>query len=323
MSDFSRFGLTIPQRGAFFGLGTLPELLQFGAMADQAGMGSVFVGDSITAKPRPEALTLLSYLAGITENVRLGVGCMASFPVRDPVVLAYQWATLDQVSNGRAWMIACTGIVAERDASNVEGSHFGGIANRDRPSRMVEHMALMREIWKGEEFDWDGQHHRYKDLQVETTPVQDPCPIDIAANPFNPKFSDRAMLRVATHADGWMTVPSFPNMIRDLGAILKGHLVALGKDPDTYPITGYVNANVGSERNECLDESFRFLEAYYGPVFSEEMTESWTAAGTPEQCAARLREYFDQGATHLTIRMTAWDQPTQVRRLIEEVLPLV
>jgi hypothetical protein len=50
--------------------------------------------------------------AAFTHRVRLGVGCMASFPVRHPLVFAYQWATLDLLSNGRMLLAACTGRVA-------------------------------------------------------------------------------------------------------------------------------------------------------------------------------------------------------------------
>ena len=93
------FGLTLPQRGAFIGLGSITDILRLAPRAEESGLfSSVWVGDSITAKPRPEAIALLGALAGMTEQLRLGVGCMASFPVRDPVLFAYQWATLDMIS---------------------------------------------------------------------------------------------------------------------------------------------------------------------------------------------------------------------------------
>ena len=62
---------------------------------------AVWVGDSLLAKPRLEAVTLLSALAGVTSRVRLGVGCMATFVHRHPVMLAHQWASLDVLSDGR------------------------------------------------------------------------------------------------------------------------------------------------------------------------------------------------------------------------------
>ena len=82
------FGFTIPQRGVFFGIATWPEMIAMAAKADQIPLfDSVWVGDSVMAKPRPESIVLLGALAAATSRVKLGVGCMASFPIRDPIGL--------------------------------------------------------------------------------------------------------------------------------------------------------------------------------------------------------------------------------------------
>src|SRR5437870_12107479 len=96
--------------------------------------GSLWVGDSLFAKPRPDSLSLLGGLAVATRRVTLGVGCMASFPVRDPLVFAYQWATLDLMSAGRMLLAACTGLVAG-GASAREGVHWG-VTDRERATRL-------------------------------------------------------------------------------------------------------------------------------------------------------------------------------------------
>src|ERR1700730_18286815 len=108
------FGFTIPQRGVFFGIATWPEMIAMAAEADRNPLfDSLWVGDSVMAKPRPESISLLGALAAATSRVKLGVGCMASFAIRDPILFAYQWATLDLISNGRMLLAVCTGIVAE------------------------------------------------------------------------------------------------------------------------------------------------------------------------------------------------------------------
>ena len=318
------FGFTIPQRGAMFGLGTIPELLAYGPKAQATGLfDSVWVGDSITAKPRSEAVALLSALAGMTDDLLLGVGCMASFPVRDPALLALQWASLDELSGGRALLAACNGIVPENGASVKEGSHYGGIRDIDRPALMEESIQLVRELWKGEPVDWDGPHHHYEGLHILPTPVQDPCPIHIAANPFRTRYADRAMKRVATLADGWMVGTAGSGIIGRLWPLLEQHLEAAGKDASTFPVTAYANVHIGDDRNECLEQSHRFLGAYYGPVFTEQMTESWTAAGTIDDCADRIIEWVEAGATRVTLRATSWDQAGQFDRLTGELLPIV
>ena len=137
------FGFTIPQRGVFFGIATWPEMLALAREADRNPLfDSVWVGDSIMAKPRPESIALLGALASATERVRLGVGCMASFPLRDPIMFAYQWATLDLVSNGRMELAVCTGIVAG-GVSAREGAVWG-ITDGQRGNRMAESIAILK-----------------------------------------------------------------------------------------------------------------------------------------------------------------------------------
>jgi len=120
-------GFTLPQRGVFFGVTTVREMLALTARADANPLfGSVWVGDSLGAKPRPDSIALLGALAGVTERLRLGVGCMASFPVRDPLQFAYQWATLDLLSNGRMLLAACTGLVAGGDRVGVSCDRRAG-----------------------------------------------------------------------------------------------------------------------------------------------------------------------------------------------------
>ena len=53
------------------------------------------------------------------------------------------------------------------------------------------------------------------------------------------------------------------------------------------------------------------------------MVEAWTAAGTPAQCAASLRELASDGAKSIALRITSWNQHAQFDRLVKEVLPLV
>ena len=314
------FGFTIPQRGAFIGVAPLGELLELAPMAEASRVfDSVWVGDSLIAKPRPESIALLGALTAMTDALTLGVGCMASFTVRDPVTFAYQWATLDQVSGGRMLLAACTGIIPGK--SREEGTHFGGIRDLDRPALLEENIGLCRELWTGETVDFTGRFHSYKGLQIQPTPMQDPCPIWIAANPAPGRYFARSMKRVATIADGFQTCVMSPDGLRAMTLELATHLTAVGRDPSSFPVMAYHNINIGPDRDECLAESKRFLDAYYGPIFDKSKIESWTAAGTPQQCVEHLSDLADQGAKSITLRCTSWDQVGQLRRLSEEVIP--
>ena len=319
----SRFGLLIPQRGTEFGVGTLAELLALGPLAERSALlSSVWVGDSLTAQPRADSLALLGALSAMTTRVRLGTACMASYPLRDPAVLAYQWASLDQLSGGRMVLGACTGLTGE-GVSAAEGAHWG-VPDRERGARLAENLRLCRELWTGTEIDFDGRFHSYRGMAITPVPVQDPCPVFIAANPWNPSFADRALRRVATLADGWMTAASWPGLFETLWAQLSRQLTEAGRDPANFPVTVVYNINVGADRDESLAETSRFISAHEngGPVPAP-MVDAWTAAGPPAACAATLRTLLDHGATHVILRITAWDQYTQLDRVVNEVLPLI
>ena len=104
------FGLILPNRAVVLGKVTVRDLLDLATRAERSGaFDTVWVGDSLLAKPRLESVTLLSALAGVTERVRLGVGCMATFVHRHPVMLAHQWASLDVLTAGRSWLAVCLG----------------------------------------------------------------------------------------------------------------------------------------------------------------------------------------------------------------------
>ncbi len=104
-----KFGLTLPNRGVVIGATTVAEMLQLATDAEAAGWDSVWVGDSIFAKPRLDAMVLLGAIAARTTRVRIGPACFASTPLRNALLLAYQWASLDFLSGGRTIFVACQG----------------------------------------------------------------------------------------------------------------------------------------------------------------------------------------------------------------------
>ena len=316
------FGLSLPQRGVLFGIMSYGEMLDLAAQAEDCELfDSLWVGDSLTSKPRPEALGLLGALAARTDRLRLGVGCMASFPLRDPLLFAYQWASLDQLSGGRMALAVCTGLVAG-GVSAREGALWG-VKDRDRAARLEENIDICRRLWSEDDVSFDGRFTSFEGASIEVKPAQQPCPVWIAANPPPGPFYERSVRRVATKADGWMTSQLFPGMIASYWDRLSQVLSENGKDPAEFPTIEYHNINIGSDRQQCLEESKKFLDAYYGPVFTPQMVESWTAAGTPDECVEHLDELLAAGAKQITLRITSWDQPGQYRRMIEEVLPRV
>ena len=81
--------------------------------------------------------------------------------------------------------------------------------------------------------------------------------------------------------------------------------------------------NINADRQAGLEESKRFLDKYYGPVFSAPMVESWTVTGDASRCVDDLRRFSDQGVRRITLRITGWQQAEQFKWLVNDVLPKV
>jgi alkanesulfonate monooxygenase SsuD/methylene tetrahydromethanopterin reductase-like flavin-dependent oxidoreductase (luciferase family) len=317
------FGLTLPNRGVLFGVTTPDEMLQMAQIADESDVfHSVWVGDSLLGKPRMESLTLLSGVAARTKRVRLGPACMASFPLRDPVLLAYQWASLDLLAAGRTVLVVCTGIVPQA-GGRIEGELYG-LQARDRVQRMLEWIELVKLLWTQDNVTYEGKHYRCEGITIDPKPVARPCPpIWIANNPppGNEEAIRRTLRRVVNHADGWETSLYDPADVGWRMQELRRLAVEASRDPATIETHLYHNINVNEDRDAAIDESKRFLDTYYTMDYSPEFVAGWTATGSPEQCIEHLRIYKDMGFSEVTLRMTGWDQFGQLERVTREVLP--
>src|SRR5579872_4820125 len=94
-------GLLLPSRESLlWGDSNLAFLVDAARAAEQMGYDSVWVGDSLLARPRGEPLTLLAAIAGATARVQLGTAVLLPL-LRRPVQLAHVLATLDRVAGGR------------------------------------------------------------------------------------------------------------------------------------------------------------------------------------------------------------------------------
>lgn len=319
-----RFGLTLPNRGVVTGATTVPEMLEVAQWADSGGWDSVWVGDSIFAKPRLDALVLLGALAATTRRVRLGPACFASTPLRNALVLAYQWASLDLLSGGRSIFVACQG--QPEPGGGAFDQEWGAfqIEPGSRMRRMEEAIEIMRLTSSREHVDYDGQYYKFRDLTVLPRPVQQPIPIWVVSNP-NMRMRrnvESGFKRVARLGDGWMTTGKTPEDLRKSVAMIRGYGREIGRDLGPgFEICLYYNINVNEDREAALAESKRFLDSYYTVDYPREFLEMWVALGSPAQCIENLRRFIDAGATTITLRLAGYDQKRQFKRVTEEVLP--
>ena len=326
MSDQVEFGLTLSNRGVALGITTVKDLLAQSVAAERSGaFGSIWVGDSLAAKPRLESISLLSAVAALTERVKLGPACFASFPLRHPVLIAYQWASFDVLSGGRSIMVACQGGRGQvAGQSEVEWAAMG-MDLAERAPRMEEGIEIVRKLWAGDNVSHRGRFYEFDNFTVEPKPVQQPCPIWIANNPqifgANEKLLNRIARRVVTAADGWQTTFVTPGQFRAAWHRIEAQASEVGRDVNDMPRCLYYNCHIDEDEAKALAESKEYLDAYYTTDFTEEQLRVWVAMGNPARCIEAIRAHVDAGATIITLRFTARDPAGQLRRFIDEVYP--
>ncbi len=326
------FGLTLANRAVVLGAIRARDLIELAEEAEAAGaFDALWVGDSLLAKPRLESVALLSTLAGVTSTLRLGVGCLATFVHRHPVLFAQQWASLDVLSEGRAWLTVCLGGPNEQSAAQALEHAVMGVRSGERMERLEEGIVILKKLFHEKSVSHHGRFYQFENVTVQPQPAQNPCPIWIASNPTGLTWKggasapsavvERNLRRVARYADGWMTNKVSPDEFRAQWARITTLAREEGRDPARLGSALYHNIHINEDRQAALEESKRFLDTYYTANFSAAFVEGWTAAGSPKQCIAELRAYLDAGLGHITLRLTSWDQRGQLRRFLNEVAP--
>src|SRR3981189_291433 len=149
-----RIGYLLPTREQVMqGRPEAAPLLALAERAEGLGYDSIWVGDSILARPRHEPLTPLSAGAARTRHAELGTAVLLP-ALRNPVVLAHGIATLDQISEGR--FILGVGIAS--DVPNLRAEFVaGGVPFEKRVGRMLEGLRRCRELWTGQPVTWNGR----------------------------------------------------------------------------------------------------------------------------------------------------------------------
>src|SRR5260370_38886959 len=137
-------GLLLPSREALlWAESDLAFVIEAARRAEQAGYDSVWIGDSLLARPRGEPLTLLAGVAGATARVSLGTAVLLPLLQR-PLSLAPTPATLDLIAEGR--IIVGVGPGAELPGTHAERTALAIPSDR-RVGAMGTHLERMRRLW--------------------------------------------------------------------------------------------------------------------------------------------------------------------------------
>jgi len=287
-------------------------------LAEKLGFDSFWIPEvhgyreSLAAAP----LIILSALSERTTRIRLGVGVIL-LPMKNPVALAEEIATVDHLCRGRLILGFGIGSPTRKLAEmfNVESAGLG--------DRADEYLELMKALWTSDNVCYEGHNYRCRDLSIWPKPLQKPYPpIWIGTGPGN----KRGLRRAARQGDAWL-----PTSVYDLNSLkqdwlqFSSYLKEAGREAPVRPVQRDVF--LAKERDLAVSRMEPVLRRLYREVYSrigftfkdsegrsldvekvefERLKADRFIIGTPEDCIeeiARLRRTVD--VNYLILR-TGW-----------------
>lgn len=216
------------------GLTDVQDVVRVAARAEQLGYDSVWASDHvfnvsyvyerIGRRPYYDPLTILAFAAAQTERVTLGTSVLV-LPYHNPMRLAKQAATLDQLSGGRLALGVGVGVIdAELEAMGVP---FG-----ERGAYTDESIRIMKTLWSDDNPQHAGRFFRFSDMAFSPRPVRpEGIPLLIGG------VSLAAIRRAARHGDGWHPTAMPPEDLAQGIRYLGEQAAQAGRDPASIPVS--------------------------------------------------------------------------------------
>ena len=315
--DKPKIGVLLPTRGLLLG-GEQPanadRILRMAERVEAAGLDSVWVGDSLVAKPRLEPLAALGAIASRTSRVRLGTAVLLP-ALRHPVLLAQTMATVDLISGGRLIIGAGVG-GAFNDEQRGEWKAAGVDPTR-RARRFEEIVEIVKGLGPGEPYDFKGRHFDFDAVTMRPSTTQ-PGGIPVLMATHYRAGRPAQIDRAARLSDGIIAISDTPDEFSQVIAQVEAKAAELGRDPAHFDQTFYLTVNVDSDLDRGRRDAEDFLTAYYG---AEIWGTRWGPFGGTERVAQRMAEYADAGARTLVVRLATYDPERQLDVFLEKVAP--
>ena len=285
-------------------------LVDYGVRMEQMGFDSLWVWDHILLGVEPnfpiiDSLTLLTAIAARTSRIKLSTGILV-LPLRNPVVLAKQLASIDQISNGRLLMAMAAGwYKREFDAVGVPFEQRGKI--------MDENLDILKRFWTEDMVKGEWPHHKIPAGVMYPKPVQKPRP-PLVLGAFGP----RMLKIVATYADTWNAFGT-PKEMRERNQMLDDYCREIGRDPDTLDRSLYywvptTDADPWASKQAFYEVINPYIEAGVNQFILDQPRDDqlnmleWVAAEVLPQFAGEVPHTVETAAAG-QIDTSAWKRP--------------
>ncbi len=298
------------------GLGaTVPALTDpkafwaFVELCEESGVDSLWQSDRLVSKePQFESMSVMAALAGGTDRIKFGMNAVV-LGYRDPLVLAKQCATIDQLSGGR--LLPVFGVGAP---SNAEWDATGR-GTKGRGVRGNEVLEIITRLWTEDEVTFEGRFFTYKNAKISPKPKQTQLPVWIGGN------SEAAIKRTARLGTGWLGGLATPATTQRVISHVKEAVQEYGRsiDDDHYGVT--VPFRFGTLDDAPAQRTVKTVSARRMDGFDPRES---LAIGNSSDIISLLKRHVEAGASKfvmLPMAADADDVMDQTQRLIAEVMP--
>ena len=294
---------------------TAGRIREFATRAETLGYDALWVPEHLltarglygTAWLSP--LEVLSYAAGATSRITLATGILIP-PIRNPIFLAKEIATLVFLSGGRFEL----GIGVGWDAAEFQ---VAGVALAERGGRTDEILDLWSRLWTGQEVTHRGRYYQYPPVTIDPPLPHPPklwmaggAKIKTSLSPDPAVIAPSVLERICRRADGWLARAAGTNamILGDWEQIVR-QLDALGR-PRTSLTFGHLNFThvVATDREDVAHREQRpRLERVMGTHRSWEHVTQCYLLGTPAQIRARIEELAAAGLEYIVLSPLDYD----------------
>jgi probable F420-dependent oxidoreductase len=293
---------------------TIDEMQALVRLVDDCGYDSLWVGDHIAfAVAIFDPLLQLAQAAVVSRRLKLGTNVYL-VPLRHPVPVAKQVATLDHLSEGR--LIFGVGVGGEFPKEFAAC----GVPLAERGARLTAAIPLLRQLWSGAPVSYDGRYFgAFTDVSMQP-PARQPGgpPIWVGGR------ADAALARAGRLADGWISYVITPETYRAGLEKIAAAAEAAGRKIARFGTGHLLFARLDVSYEQALDAAAATLSHRYAMDFRR-AAERYAALGRPEQVAARIRAFHDAGVRHLVLDLVGpyEERPQQIEEFARDVLPLL
>jgi coenzyme F420-dependent glucose-6-phosphate dehydrogenase len=311
------------------------ELLEFSLQAEERGMDIVAISDHFQpwrhhGGHAPFAMSWMGALGCASSRAVMGTSVLTPTLRYSPAIVAQAFGTLGAMYPGRVFLGIGTG--EAMNETPATGQPFPG--RKERRLRLAEAITLIRELWRSERVDFDGDYYRTSKATVYDRPEQ-PVPIFVAASgPLAAKLAGRV-------GDGFIcTSGKDPDLYRNL--LDKVREGAQAAQRDATAIRRMIEIKVSYDRNrDFAHDACRWWaalaltpeqkEGIEDPIEMERVADEnadkahtrFIVSDDPEEVVARIRPYLELGFQDLVFHAPGPDQRRFLDQFTEDVLPLL